>query len=70
MLSYSFDELLSQIDREQWLADTKIALDALKCIAYFADDQPEIGVINLTRVMGKSMRSPIAHRYGQKINFS
>ena len=45
------DELLSQIDREQWLADTKIALDALKCIAYFADEQPEIGIINLTRLL-------------------
>jgi tetratricopeptide (TPR) repeat protein len=45
------DELLSQIDREQWLADTKIALDALKCIAYFGDDQPEIGMINLTRLL-------------------
>jgi tetratricopeptide (TPR) repeat protein len=45
------DELLSQIEREQWLADTKIALDALKCIAYFADDQPEIGLINLTRLL-------------------
>jgi len=45
------DELLSQIEREQWLADTKIALDALKCIAYFGDDQPEIGLINLTRLL-------------------
>jgi tetratricopeptide (TPR) repeat protein len=45
------DELLSQIDREQWLTDTKIALDALKCIAYFADEQPEIGLINLTRLL-------------------
>ena len=45
------DELLSQIDREQWLTDTRIALDALKCIAYFADGQPEIGVINLTRLL-------------------
>ncbi|MEI6121081.1 MAG: tetratricopeptide repeat protein [Opitutae bacterium] len=45
------DELISQIEREQWLADTKIALDALKCIAYFADDQPEIGLINLTRLL-------------------
>ena len=45
------DELLSQIEREQWLADTRIALDALKCIAYFADDQPEIGLINLTRLL-------------------
>ena len=45
------DELLSQVERDQWLADTRIALDALKCIAYFGDDQPEIGLINLTRLL-------------------
>ena len=45
------DELLSQVERDQWLADTRIALDALKCIAYFGDDQPEIGIINLTRLL-------------------
>lgn len=45
------DELITQIDREQWLTDTRIALDALRTIAYFADEQPEIGLINLQKLL-------------------
>ncbi len=43
--------LLRQSDREQWMNETRIAFDALRTIGYFADGQPEIGLINLRRLM-------------------
>ncbi|MEY4775943.1 MAG: hypothetical protein RL759_456, partial [Verrucomicrobiota bacterium] len=45
------EELIRQSDREQWMSETRIAFDALRTIGYFADSQPEIGVINLQRLM-------------------
>ena len=45
------EELLRQSDREQWMSETRIAFDALRTIGYFADGQPEIGLINLQRLM-------------------
>jgi hypothetical protein len=45
------EELLRQSDREQWMSETRIAFDALRTIGYFADGQPEIGLINLRRLM-------------------
>lgn len=45
------EELIRQSDREQWMSETRIAFDALRTIGYFADGQPEIGMINLQRLM-------------------
>lgn len=45
------EELIRQSDREQWMSETRIAFDALRTIGYFADGQPEIGLINLQRLM-------------------
>lgn len=45
------NELLSQSENQQWLQNVSIALDALRTIAYFADNQPEIASINLHRLI-------------------
>lgn len=45
------NELLSQNENQQWLKDITIGLDALRTIAYFADNQPEIASINLHRLI-------------------
>lgn len=45
------NELLNQNENKQWLQSVSIALDALRTIAYFADNQPEIGSINLQRLI-------------------
>ena len=45
------NEFLSQNEKQQWLQDISIALDALRTIAYFADNQPEIASINLHRLI-------------------
>ncbi len=44
------NELLDQNENKQWLQSVSIALDALRTIAYFADNQPEIASINLRRL--------------------
>ena len=45
------DDLYKQAERDQWVAETRIAFDALRTIAYFADGQTEIGSINLQKLM-------------------
>jgi hypothetical protein len=45
------DALFKQADRDQWVAETRMAFDALRTIAYFADGQTEIGSINLQKLM-------------------
>lgn len=45
------DALYRQPDRVHWTAETTLAFDALRMLAYFADDQPDIGAINLQRLM-------------------
>jgi hypothetical protein len=45
------DALYKQAERDQWVAETRIAFDALRTIAYFADGQTEIGSINLQKLM-------------------
>ena len=45
------DELYRQAERDQWVAETRIAFEALRTIAYFADGQTEIGSINLQKLM-------------------
>ncbi len=45
------DELYKQAERDQWVAETRIAFEALRTIAYFADGQTEIGSINLQKLM-------------------
>lgn len=45
------DALYKQAERDQWVAETQIAFDALRTIAYFADGQTEIGSINLQKLM-------------------
>ena len=44
------DALYKQAERDQWVAETRIAFDALRTIAYFADGQTEIGSINLQKL--------------------
>ena len=45
------DELYKQAERDQWVAETRMAFEALRTIAYFADGQTEIGSINLQKLM-------------------
>ena len=45
------NDVMSQNEKQQWLKDITIALDALRTIAYFADNQPEIASINLHRLI-------------------
>lgn len=45
------DALYKQAERDQWVSETRIAFDALRTIAYFADGQTEIGSINLQKLM-------------------
>ena len=44
------NDFLSQNDKQQWLSDISAGLDAIRTIGYFADNQPEIAVINLNRL--------------------
>ena len=45
------DDLYKQAERDQWVAETRMAFEALRTIAYFADGQTEIGSINLQKLM-------------------
>jgi hypothetical protein len=45
------DALYKQAERDQWVAETRMAFEALRTIAYFADGQTEIGSINLQKLM-------------------
>jgi hypothetical protein len=45
------DELYKRAEREQWTTETRIAFEALRMIAYFADGQADIGSINLQKLM-------------------
>ena len=45
------DALYKQAERDQWVAETRRAFDALRTIAYFADGQTEIGSINLQKLL-------------------
>jgi hypothetical protein len=62
------DELIKSIDREQWPADTRIALDAIRTVAFFADNQTEIGSINLQKLMqNKSVPPKMLIASGKKL---
>ena len=45
------DDLNTQAERDQWVPETRMAFEALRTIAYFADGQTEIGSINLQKLM-------------------
>ena len=45
------DALYKQAERDQWVAETRMAFDALRTIADFADGQTEIGSINLQKLL-------------------
>ena len=45
------DALYKQAERDQWVAETRMAFDALRTIAYFADGQTQIGSINLQKLL-------------------
>ncbi len=45
------DALYKQAEQDQWVAETRMAFDALRTIAYFADGQTEIGSINLQKLL-------------------
>lgn len=45
------DALYKQAERDQWVTETRVAFEALRTIAYFADGQTEIGSINLQKLM-------------------
>ena len=45
------DALYKQAERDQWVAETRMAFDALRTIAYFADGQTDIGSINLQKLL-------------------
>lgn len=45
------DDLYKQAERDQWVPETRMAFEALRTIAYFADGQTEIGSINLQKLM-------------------
>jgi len=52
------DELYKRAEREQWVPETLIAFEALRTIAYFNDNQPEIGSINLQKLMANKNIPP------------
>jgi hypothetical protein len=52
------DNLYKQAEREQWVAETRMAFEALRTIAYFADGQTEIGSINLQKLMQNRKAPP------------
>ena len=45
------DELYKEAEHDHWVDETRIAFEALRTIAYFADGQTEIGSINLQKLM-------------------
>jgi len=45
------DELYRQPGRVHWTAETTLAFEALRMLAYFADGQADIGSINLRRLL-------------------
>ncbi len=45
------DELFQRNAKDQWFAEMRVTFDALRTIAYYADGQPDIGAINLKKVM-------------------
>ena len=55
------DALYKQAERDQWVAETRIAFDALRTIAYFADGQTEIGSINLQKLLQHRKVPPQVH---------
>jgi uncharacterized protein HemY len=70
------DALYKQAERDQWVAETRMAFDALRTIAYFADGQTEIGSINLQKLLqhrkvppqvlvAASRKLIAAHRYDE-----
>lgn len=62
------NELLNQNESQQWLQNVSIALDALRAIAYFADNQPEIASINLRRlIQNRNMPPALLVTSGKKL---
>jgi tetratricopeptide (TPR) repeat protein len=45
------DDLFTRSAKEQWFAEMKVTFESLRTIAYYADGQPDIGAINLKKVM-------------------
>lgn len=45
------DELFQRNAKDQWFAEMRVTFDSLRTIAYYADGQPDIGAINLKKVM-------------------
>lgn len=45
------DELFQRNAKDQWFAEMRVTFDALRTLAYYADGQPDIGAINLKKVM-------------------
>ena len=45
------DDLYKQSERDQWVPEARMAFEALRMIAYFADGQTEIGSINLQKLL-------------------
>ncbi|MGA0132790.1 MAG: hypothetical protein ACO3ND_00320 [Opitutales bacterium] len=54
----TLDELHRRSEREQWLPETRVAFSALRAAAYFADGQPEVGMINLRRTLEDNKAPP------------
>lgn len=54
----TLDELHRRAEREQWLPETRTAFEALRAVAYFADGQPEVGMINLRRTLENPKAPP------------
>ena len=54
----TLDELHRRSEREQWLPETRTAFEALRAVAYFADGQPEVGMINLRRTLENPKAPP------------
>jgi len=45
------DELFQRDAKAQWFGEMRVTFEALRTIAYYADNQPDIGAINLKKVM-------------------
>lgn len=62
------DSLYLQAENERWLPETRMVFEALRTIAFFADGQPDIGSINLRKLMlNRKVPSPLLLAASRKL---
>ena len=62
------DELFRRDAKAQWFAEMRVTFESLRTIAYYADGQPDIGSINLKKVMdARSVPPQLLVAIGRKL---